>query len=94
MVAGYDRETLRAELSRDEGRQKFPYVDRVGKTTIGIGRDLDDKGLSDPEIDFCLDNDIEEAEREWRFPLLDREWMKATGQGDAARAAAVEELRQ
>ena len=34
------------------------------------------------------------AERDRRFPPLDNEWMKATGQGNKTRAAAVEGVRQ
>jgi len=52
---------LIAQLRRDEGVEKFPYRDTVGKLTIGVGRNLDDVGLSDPEIDFLLQNDIDTA---------------------------------
>lgn len=41
-----------------------PYVDSVGKTSIGCGRNLTDKGLRPDEIDLMLTNDISEAERE------------------------------
>ena len=33
-------------------------------------------------------------ERNGRFPSLDAEWMKATGQGDSAAATAIEAKRQ
>ena len=49
---------LKAELTRDEGYRKLPYKDTVGKLTIGVGRNLDDVGLSAPEIDILLTNDI------------------------------------
>jgi lysozyme len=42
-----------------EARRNFPYEDSVGKLTIGIGRNLEDRGLSDEEIDFLLSNDQE-----------------------------------
>jgi lysozyme len=57
-----NRDKLRAELSRDEGREAKPYVDTVGKTTIGVGRNLTDTGLRQNEIDFLLENDIEDVE--------------------------------
>lgn len=38
--------SLQEQLIRDEGVRKFPYKDTVGKTTIGVGRNLDDVGLS------------------------------------------------
>jgi lysozyme len=46
-------------LSDHEGRRPYPYVDTVGKTTIGIGRNLTDIGLSSAEIDFLYRNDVE-----------------------------------
>lgn len=49
---------LRADLLRDEGCREKPYRDSVGKLTIGIGRNLTDRGLSQDEIDFLLNNDI------------------------------------
>lgn len=59
-----DKELMRAELSRDEGRRKMPYKDTVGKTSIGVGRNLSDRGIRDSEIDLMLDNDIAESETE------------------------------
>jgi lysozyme len=55
-----DRKKLRAQLSLHEGREKKLYKDTVGKWTIGVGRNLSDRGLSDEEIDFLLDNDIDD----------------------------------
>jgi lysozyme len=49
------------QLRRDEGIRKMPYKDTVGKLTIGVGRNLDDVGLSDAEINFLLKNDIDVA---------------------------------
>ncbi len=54
-----ERERLVAELRRDEGVERLPYVDTVGKMTIGVGRNLTDRGLSDDEIDYLLQNDID-----------------------------------
>ena len=54
-----DIDDLKAHLEWAEGRRNFPYEDSVGKLTIGIGRNLDDVGLSDDEVDMCLQNDIE-----------------------------------
>lgn len=54
-----ERATLIAELRRDEGVEPFPYTDTVGKLTIGVGRNLTDRGLSDDEIDYLLQNDID-----------------------------------
>lgn len=58
----YDRQKLREELSRDEGREKFLYKDSVGKWTVGVGWNIDDKGLPENIIDQLLDIGISEAE--------------------------------
>jgi lysozyme len=54
----FDMSQLIAELSLDEGRKLKPYVDTVGKTTIGVGRNLTDVGISDAECDAMLQSDI------------------------------------
>lgn len=56
-----DREALKAELMRDEGIRLKPYRDTVGKLTIGIGRNLDDNGISRGEALYLLDRDIDTA---------------------------------
>lgn len=48
-------------LELHEGRRRFPYPDTVGKMTIGVGFNLDDVGLYDNEIDFILNNRIEQV---------------------------------
>ncbi|MBU9549946.1 glycoside hydrolase family protein [Burkholderia multivorans] len=55
----FDLKQLIVELSRDEGRRLKPYVDTVGKTTIGVGRNLTDVGITDAECDLLLSNDID-----------------------------------
>ena len=49
---------LAVQLRLDEGVRLKPYKDTVGKTTIGVGRNLDDVGLSPDEVDLLLKNDI------------------------------------
>jgi lysozyme len=49
------------QLRRDEGYREKPYTDTVGKLTIGIGRNLDDVGLSQEECEFLYANDLERA---------------------------------
>jgi lysozyme len=61
-------------LKRHEGVRLHPYIDTVGKTTIGVGRNLDDLGLSLEEVDFLLINDIERcreslAKSSWFYRL-------------------------
>lgn len=57
----FDRAQLVADLERDEGVRPFPYTDTVGKLTIGIGRNLTDRGLSADEMEYLLQNDIDLA---------------------------------
>jgi len=46
------------DLKREEGVKRFPYKCTAGKLTIGVGRNLEDVGLSSAEIDYLLANDI------------------------------------
>lgn len=56
-----NRTRLRAQLQQHEGRRAHVYRDTVGKATIGVGRNLEDRGLLEDEIDLLLDNDITAA---------------------------------
>lgn len=53
--------TLEEILIRDEGLRLKPYRDTVGKLTIGVGRNLDDVGISETEARVLLRNDIEKV---------------------------------
>ena len=50
---------LMEQLVRHEGVRLKPYRDTVGKLTIGIGRNLDDVGISEDEAYTMLRNDIQ-----------------------------------
>ncbi len=52
---------LKKSLLRDEGLRNKVYLDSKGIPTIGIGRNLQDRGLSATEINFLFDNDINEV---------------------------------
>ncbi len=61
--------SLRDDLIRHEGLRLKPYEDSEGILTIGVGRNLEDVGLSDAEVMFLLGNDIEIVLRQCRtFP--------------------------
>ena len=49
---------LHKRLSLDEGVRAKPYRCTAGKLTIGIGRNLDDRGLSEQEIKYLFLNDV------------------------------------
>jgi lysozyme len=59
-----DRALLRSELIRDEGRKLKPYRDTLGILTIGVGRNLEQRGISQATSDQMLDEDIGIAESE------------------------------
>ena len=57
---------LKPQLKKHEGTgpvkngRFMPYRDSVGKMTIGWGRNLDDRGISEWEAEFLLQNDIDQ----------------------------------
>ena len=61
-------------ISLHEGRRKKLYKCTKGKLTIGVGRNIEDRGLSDDEIDLLLKNDIriatEELERVFPWTIM------------------------
>lgn len=66
-----NRQDALDQLTRHEGLKLKPYRDTVGKLTIGVGRNLDDVGISVDEAMLLLDNDLDKAEQELqaRFPI-------------------------
>lgn len=70
-----DKQRLFKQLRLHEGVEKFPYKCTAGYLTIGVGRNIEERGLLDDEIDFLLDNDIEVVMNEvsvtfdWFFKL-------------------------
>jgi lysozyme len=56
-----DSHRLEEVLKRHEGLRLKPYRDTVGKLTIGIGRNLDDVGISEHEAEVLLGNDVNRA---------------------------------
>lgn len=73
-------------LRLHEGVRPKPYRDTTGHLTIGVGRNLDAKGLRPDEISLLLANDMAEAERD----LLAR-WPWAA-RLDAVRYAVLAEM--
>ena len=51
-------ETLKESLMRMEGLSLKPYRDSVGLLTLGYGRCLAKRGITQVEAEFLLDNDI------------------------------------
>lgn len=53
-----DGHQLRALLRRHEGVRHLPYLDSVGKITIGVGRNLSDRGLNQDEVSLLFETDV------------------------------------
>lgn len=75
-----DLEVLKADLRRDEDVKLKPYLCPAGKLTIGVGRNIEDRGISHDEADYLLENDIgvvmEDLDRAlswWRDLSYDRQ---------------------
>ena len=58
------------QLKRHEGIKLTPYRCTSNKLTIGVGRNLEDVGISEQEAEMLLQNDIQEAVKQLkeRFP--------------------------
>lgn len=52
---------LRSLIKKHEGSRLRPYVDTTGNLTIGVGRNLDAKGISEDEQELMLTNDISDT---------------------------------
>ena len=54
----HDRAIAETLIKHHEGVSPLPYQDSVGKITIGIGRNLTDRGLSVDEVEMLFANDM------------------------------------
>jgi len=57
-------ERIKEQLVRHEGLRLKPYRCPAGKLTIGYGRNLDDRGISQKEAYAMLERDIQDFERQ------------------------------
>jgi lysozyme len=73
-------------LVRDESFRAKPYRDSVGKLTIGIGRNLDDVGISENEARVMLGNDLQKVRAQIAFMLP---WAKKLS---AVRMSVLENM--
>ncbi|ABB56788.1 glycoside hydrolase family protein [Synechococcus elongatus] len=67
-----ERVDLIRQLTLHEGLRLKPYRCTAGRLTIGIGRNLDDRGISEAEARLLLVSDIDHAMRqlESRLPWV------------------------
>ena len=80
-------EQLREMLKRHEGVRNAVYVCCEGYETIGVGRNISESGLglSDDEVNYLLDNDIERVKTE-----LSDEYFWFGGLSDARQDAMID----
>ncbi|MBL4707088.1 MAG: glycoside hydrolase family protein [Flavobacteriales bacterium] len=52
------------QIKIDEGLRLKPYRCSAGKLTIGVGRNIEENGISEEEAIHLLKNDIERSDRE------------------------------
>ena len=70
------------ELKRDEGVELRPYKCSAGFLTLGVGRNIQERGITMDESDYLLANDIKICEEEaskvfkW-FPSLTDDRQRA-----------------
>ena len=57
---------IERQLIEHEGLEQKVYRCTAGKLTIGVGRNLEDKGITEEEALFLLRNDIAECEDDLR----------------------------
>ena len=71
------------QLKRHEGVKLKPYKCSAGKLTIGVGKNIEDNGITLEEAEYLLQNDIAEARSQLlhAFP-----WM---GEFNDARISAM-----
>ena len=65
-----DTQKLITLLVKHEGLKLFPYVDTVGKLTIGCGHNLTNKGLTTFQVLNILNDDINDVTQflDWKLP--------------------------
>ena len=64
MVMKYDMTSLEDQLIDHEGLELKPYQCTADKLTIGVGRNIEDRGITEDEARYLLKNDIKIVEDE------------------------------
>jgi len=61
---------LEADLVRHEGLRLYPYKDSVDKLTIGVGRNIEDNGITKREAMYLLQHDIDRSIQNTQHAVL------------------------
>ena len=64
-------EALKAHLIAREGLRLKPYKCPQGKLTLGVGRNIEDNGITTEEAMYLLTNDIHNTIEEWEYVFED-----------------------
>jgi lysozyme len=64
-----NRDAMVRQLRLHEGERLKPYRCTAGKLTIGVGRNLEDRGITQAESAMLLTNDIADLERQLQAAL-------------------------
>ena len=80
-----DRQKTIQQLRLHEGERLKPYRCTAGKLTIGVGRNLEDRGITAEESAYLLNNDIE---REWKALTTSLPWV--TGLNDVRQRVLLD----
>jgi lysozyme len=81
----FDRQKLTRQLRLHEGERLKPYRCTAGKLTIGVGRNLEDRGITAEESAYLLNNDID---REWKALTTALPWV--TGLNDVRQRVLLD----
>lgn len=76
---------LRHLLIKHEGYESHPYKDSMGHITIGIGRNLDSRGVLPTEIDMMCDHDMQ-----YFYDQLDSHFKWFAQLNDARQIALID----
>lgn len=68
-----NKKKMIAQLRLHEGERLKPYRCTAGKLTIGVGRNLDDRGITSDESAYLLNNDIDSH---WTELLKNLPWVE------------------
>ena len=76
---------FKQQLIEEEGFKLKPYKDTTGHLSIGVGRNLDDNGITEDEAIFLLENDIVSA-----YAILRRCYPVINGLNDARQFVLID----
>ena len=80
---------LKERIKRFEGLRLKPYYDTEGYLTIGYGRNLELKGITEREAEFLLDQDIRDAYLDFIREFPPKAKLNLTEEGEEVIAEMI-----